>query len=141
MEDYLSATGEGQTFRYFTMWDVLEHIPAPMPLLEAIGDAMQDDSLLYISVPSGATIPMKQAYYRLTGQPLSLSPWEHVMYYTPQSLRATLSRAGLDVIEIGGVATYERPMGLQEAVRRMVTKGLSGTRFAFQIYAVARKPR
>jgi hypothetical protein len=82
---------------------------------------------------------MKQAYYGLTRTPLSLCPWEHVFYYTPKSLRAVLERAGLKVVEIGGVVTYERPMSPQEAIRRAVTKGLNNTRYALQIYAIARR--
>lgn len=139
MDDYLPKLPSDTSFRYFTMWDVLEHIPDPLPMIQSVAAAMDDDSLLFISVPSGGPLAMKLAYYRMTQTPLSLTPWEHVFYYTPKSLRAVIETAGLEVMGLGGVATYRRPMSLQEALRRVVTMGLSKTRYALQIYAVARR--
>lgn len=139
MDDYLTQLPAALDFRYFTMWDVLEHIPAPLPMLTSVREVMSADALLYISVPSGGTIPLKQVYYKLTGVELSLYPWEHVFYYTPKSLHAVLERAGLRVVSNGGVATYERPMSPREAIRRVVTKGLSRTKLATQLYAVVRR--
>lgn len=135
MDEYLAKV-KRRDFRYFTMWDVLEHIPAPVPMLSSVRQAMGADSLLYISVPSGGTINMKKAYYKAAGKELSLCPWEHVFYYTPKSLRDVLERSGLRVIKIGGVAIYKRPISASEIIRRVVTKGLANTRFATQLYAV-----
>jgi len=135
---YVTAIGHNEPFDYVTMWDVLEHIREPAPLLDAVAARLAPGGLMYVSVPSGKPTPIKLAIHRIAGTPLNLFPWEHVFYYTQRSLPGLLNANGLGVVEVGGVATYDRPLNAHEAIRRLGYRLLRSTPWAPQIYAVAR---
>jgi 2-polyprenyl-3-methyl-5-hydroxy-6-metoxy-1,4-benzoquinol methylase len=137
---YSSELG-GKRFDVATMWDVFEHIRDPNSFLRSISSVIEPGGYLVISVPCGAVNPVKVASKRLLGRKLGLIPWEHVFYYTKNSLRMVLSEAGFQVAEIGYVYPYRRRMGLSEFVRVTAHHALGRTRYAFQIYAIARKPK
>ena len=129
-----------QRFDLITLWDVFEHIRNPKEFLQEIrGVAKESNSLLYISVPSGALNLLKVRIAKARNKPIGLIPWEHVFYYTPESLRKILNESGFEIIEISGVAPYVRsPLNLHESIRRIVHNVLMKTEFALQIYVVAK---
>lgn len=137
-EKYSSDLG-GKRFEIATMWDVFEHIRDPGSFLWSISNVIKPGGYLIISVPCGAINPAKVASKRLLRRELRLIPWEHVFYYTKNSLRMVLSEAGFQVAEIGYVYPYRRRMGLSEMVRVIAHHALGRTRYAFQIYVIARK--
>lgn len=78
---------------------VLEHVPEPLPLLEQIVKVLRSDSLLYIEVPFEAhmrKVAAGSASWR------DKRHWhEHVNFFSEQSLRHLLARAGLAVEKLG----------------------------------------
>ena len=84
-----------------TLWHVLEHLPEPRPMLEAIRRRLRPGGLLVVAVPNTDNLPMRAAYRVARLRPLPL--WEpgarepHVSHFTPSTLRAMLARAGFEV--------------------------------------------
>ena len=83
-----------------TMVDVFEHIADPRDLLADVRRVLRDDGLLFIKVPNGRYNLFK---YRLIRQLLGLrrveifDAKEHVVHYTIDTLRATLSENGFRI--------------------------------------------
>ena len=135
---YVATLPKGTHFDYITMWDVLEHIREPVPLLAGIRRHLAPNGLLFVSVPGAGPIAMKLAIGRLVGRSPDLIPWEHVFYHRRRSLAALLATNGLTVIEAGGVVAYRRAIGMHEMVRRIAFVLLRNTPWAFQLYAVSK---
>jgi SAM-dependent methyltransferase len=83
-----------------TMVDVFEHIADPRDLLAAVRRVLKDDGLLFIKVPNGRYNLFK---YRLIRQIMGLKrveifdAKEHVVHYTIETLRTTLSENGFRI--------------------------------------------
>jgi 2-polyprenyl-3-methyl-5-hydroxy-6-metoxy-1,4-benzoquinol methylase len=93
LEDIALADG---SYDIVCAWHVLEHIPAPLGVLEQLHQALRPTGHLFIEVPNAAG-----------RQPQRLGPgwhgWRpgyHVAHYSPRSLRALLERASFDEIAI-----------------------------------------
>lgn len=138
VEDYVAALPDGTKFDFITMWDVLEHIRDPEQLLVGIRRHLAPGGLFFVSVPGGGPTPLKLKFTNLLGRPPGLIPWEHVFYYTPKSLRLLLTKNGFTPVDVGGVVPYVRPFGVHEAVRRVTFGLLRNTKWALQIYGIAR---
>jgi SAM-dependent methyltransferase len=138
IDDYFRQLGQRPALDAITMWDVFEHIREPLNFLAGVRQACAPETLMFVSVPSGAINPAKIAIGKMTGRQPGLIPWEHVFYYTKRSLPAMFDRAGFDVLDVGSVATYQRPPSPHEFVRRAAHRLLAPTRYAFQIYALVR---
>ncbi len=79
-----------------TMWQVLEHVGEPMPLLLRCRHMLRPGGVLVASVPN-----LEGLSARLTGERWwGLDVPRHLAHYTPATLRRTLERAGMHVIEI-----------------------------------------
>lgn len=140
-QEYLARLSPvGPPFSMITLWDVLEHIRTPETFLQALSPALAEDGLLFLSIPNGGALHWKRWLYRMVGKPLSLDPWEHVFYYSPQALRRWLPEWGFRVEKIGSVVCYPRPFSLFEMGRRAGFALLNPIpRLAPQIYCLARK--
>jgi 2-polyprenyl-3-methyl-5-hydroxy-6-metoxy-1,4-benzoquinol methylase len=137
VDEYLNDQHVDPGFDLITMWDVLEHVREPLPLLSGLCALSGPQTLLFISVPSGAALRWKKVLSTLRLSPLALSPWEHVFYYSSRSLTALLGRCGFASLEHGAVACYRRPFGLFEAARRVGFAVLPES-LSPQIYLLAR---
>lgn len=138
LEEYAALLGDQPSVGAITMWDVFEHIRNPVEFLQQLRSACHADTLVYVSVPSGAINPLKCRVARWRGRSAGLIPWEHVFYYTKQSLPTVFDRGGFEVLEIGSVAAYRRAWSAHEMVRRIAHGLLAPTPYSFQIYALAR---
>ena len=138
LEEYALKLGGQPLVDAITMWDVFEHIRNPLEFLQQIQSACHPQTLVYVSVPSGAINPLKARLARLLGRGAGLIPWEHVFYYTKKSLPAIFERAGFEVVETGAVRAYRRAWSPHELLRRIAHSLLSPTRYSFQIYVLAR---
>jgi SAM-dependent methyltransferase len=77
--------------------NVLEHLPEPVAVIEALGRLAEPGGIAYVSVPpyEGAFLGRQLDAHR-RGAPLdmTLNPWEHLNYFTLVHLDALMSRGG-----------------------------------------------
>ncbi|QJB56583.1 class I SAM-dependent methyltransferase [Pseudodesulfovibrio sp. zrk46] len=83
-----------EPFSAVAMYDVLEHLINPMELLNNVVSMMQKGGALYIYVPN-----YNSASRQLLGNDNShfIWPTHHLTYFTPDTLKGFLERAGLEV--------------------------------------------
>lgn len=144
LDSYVSSLGGEPKFDLITMWDVFEHIRTPADFLAAARRHLKPGGLIFVSVPSGAPNPMKVRLARLRRRQPGLDPWEHVFYYTRPSLRRMFEQNGFEVADLGAVTGYVRPFlpfSLFNTVRSIAIPVLNQTRWALQLYAIARPRR
>lgn len=128
-------------FDFITLWDVFEHIRNPVPFLQQLAEALEPGGCLFISVPNGRAIPWKIRIHRALNRPVDLAPWEHVFYYSIQSLQRCIKAASLEPYHCGAVACYPRPLSLFELCRRVGFFALRAVpNLSPQIFAWARRP-
>lgn len=84
-------------FDCVTLWDVLEHDPAPLMLLRRLRDVMAPDALLCVSMPNHAGL---EARLRGKSWRFFRSEYGHMMHYTPNTLALILGRASFDVAQM-----------------------------------------
>jgi ubiquinone/menaquinone biosynthesis C-methylase UbiE len=82
-----------ESFQVITLWDVLEHVHAPVEMLERAHGWLTQEGWLFLSVPN---VESKMA--RLMGKRWVLLLREHLWYFSPRTIGAVLSRAGFEVI-------------------------------------------
>jgi 2-polyprenyl-3-methyl-5-hydroxy-6-metoxy-1,4-benzoquinol methylase len=89
---------EPRSFDVITLWDVIEHIPDPDPLLSYLCTLLTDDGLLCMHTPNAVIqIPKAKLKRRLRGMQPNLHYLEardHVNIYTVSTLRRVLVRNG-----------------------------------------------
>lgn len=80
-------------FDVITLWDVLEHLPAPRAALARIREWLADDGWLIVSVPNADSIDARvfSRYW------IGLDPPRHMSVFTLTSLRRLLEDAGFEV--------------------------------------------
>ena len=81
-----------RSFDLITLWDVLEHIPEPKPLLELVGDLLRPDGVFLVSYPDFRSI-----MGRILGErwPFWLSV--HLLYYDRTTIARQLEICGFRV--------------------------------------------
>jgi hypothetical protein len=80
------------------MHSFLEHESEPLELLEATRDALQMGGVVIIKVPNYEC--WNRRYWRTKDWPGFRFP-DHVNYFTPESLRSLVEKAGLCVLRFG----------------------------------------
>jgi SAM-dependent methyltransferase len=96
-------------FAVATLFQVIEHIPEPLPLLEALHRVLRPDGTVYLECPNNDAFfvrvktwvrkPFKrEGFYR------SLNPPQHVYGYNRRSMSQLLRRVGFEPIEVGDYA-------------------------------------
>jgi len=91
-----------KNFDFITLWDVLEHLPAPRPILADLRRWLKDDGTLFIATPNINIQLPKARLKRLLGAGLSghyLEARDHLHDYSPRSLRRLLEESGFRRIE------------------------------------------
>ena len=79
-----------------TLWQVLEHIGEPRPLLRRCHEMLKPGGVLVAAVPN-----IEGLSSRLTGERWwGLDVPRHLVHYAPNTLQASLERAGFCVIQI-----------------------------------------
>jgi hypothetical protein len=110
LEDY-AAVVNGPT-NVVTMFQVLEHIADPAPLLAKVRDLLPRDGMFVISTPNSVSQAVK-----LPVVPQFDAPPNHVSIYSPQALQATLERADFNVIELRneppGIGSMKRALAFR----------------------------
>lgn len=87
-----------RSFDVITLWDVIEHIPDPDPLLAYLCSLLTDDGLLCMHTPNAVIqVPKAKLKRRLRGMKSGLHYLEardHINIYTVSTLRRVLVRNG-----------------------------------------------
>ncbi len=112
-----AAEFHGEMFDLITMWDVLEHLPAPIDGLRRVRELL---------APGGRTVietqDISSTMARLCG-----ARWqhfkhdEHLLHFTPETLRAACREAGLNLVHVqrGAAGKYVRGSFLVERSARI----------------------
>ena len=129
-------------FDVITLFDVLEHLVDPLPVLQRLRRALVPGGLLAVTVPDFGGV-----WARCSGPRWPfVTPWEHVLYFTRRSLLRTLVGAGFREVGFRRGAT---PLSLGTladklpALRPLVPAGLRHRGFglpAGTLFALARAP-
>ncbi len=147
--EFTDLVSEGRRFDAITGWDVIEHSRAPVELLRAAGRALEPGGVLGLSTPNQRSILdlVAGALYRGSGGRLT-APLEkfyieqHFLYYTPQTLGASLARAGFELVSLRRELTDLRRLTLA-APMRLVLHALFGLARLLgrenRLFAVARR--
>ncbi|PEN11212.1 hypothetical protein CRI94_16655 [Longibacter salinarum] len=92
-DEYRSAYAEIEA-RLITCRHVLEHISEPLLFMRTIRQASRwhSDTVVYLEVPNADFMLRKGAIWDLI--------YEHVSYYTPQSIRELARQTGFDVLRM-----------------------------------------
>jgi len=122
--EFTDLVSDGRRFDAITGWDIIEHSRAPVELLCAAERALESGGVLGLSTPNQRSILdlVAGALYRGSGGRLT-APLEkfyieqHFLYYTPQTLRASLARAGFELVSLRRELTDLRRLTLAAPMR------------------------
>ncbi|MEK7750842.1 MAG: class I SAM-dependent methyltransferase [Acidobacteriota bacterium] len=91
-----------------TLWQVLEHIGEPRPLLRRCHEMLRSGGLLVASVPNIDGLSSRLAGERWWG----LDVPRHLLHYAPRTLRGGLEQAGFRVMHVNHFSFQYDPYGL-----------------------------
>ena len=91
------------SFDLITMWDVIEHVPDPHAHMDKIARMLKPGGVFALATPDVDSLPAKLTGKRWVGYKLQE---EHVYYFSADTLRAMLNRAGLEVVDAYHVGKY-----------------------------------
>ncbi len=122
--EFESFVGTGEQFDLVTGWDVIEHSRDPVSLLRDVRQCLTPDGVLGLSTPNQRSILDLVAgfMYRATGGRLT-APLEkfyidqHFLYFSPDTLRSALARAGLEITRMDLELTDLRRLSVSPLVR------------------------
>ena len=91
----LQEMPESEKFDVITLFDVLEHVPDPKSVLQAVHAHLRPGGIALIFCPNLDSVGMK-----ILGPRSSLvMPAEHLFYFTPKSLQSLIEQTPLKVVE------------------------------------------
>lgn len=92
-----------QYFDIITLWDVIEHIPNPGPLLSYLNKILKDDGVLFIHTPNiKVQLPKARIKKLVKGEKKGghyLEAKDHINIYSPKAIRSLLSGFGFNKIK------------------------------------------
>jgi 2-polyprenyl-3-methyl-5-hydroxy-6-metoxy-1,4-benzoquinol methylase len=114
-----SAVYPASHFDVIVINHVLEHVPAPLELLEEVHRILKGDGLLVIGVPNIGSIMSRILRERWP----SLRPEEHRWHFTPTTLRRLMARAGFQEVWFEARDNYSvQGWSLKETIRRIINR-------------------
>ncbi len=122
--EFAAAFASGRQFEAVTMWDVIEHSRDPVDLLRGARSCLAPGGLLGLATPNQRSMldVVAGAMYRASGGRVT-APLEkfyidqHFLYFTPETLRDALSRAGLRLVHLERELTDLQRLTLAAPVR------------------------
>lgn len=80
--------------------DVLEHLPDPVDVLKQIRPLLHAHSVVWVSVPNFSSWRLRSEIERINAGSEVISkeinPWEHLSYFSPETLNALMATIGLE---------------------------------------------
>lgn len=137
--EYVGSLGYVPKWDLITLWDVIEHLRDPRALLADVRQFCEPGTLLFLCTPNGQCEFIKLHLRRFFSVPHSFIPWEHVLYYSPDGLRAMLEQCGFEVLCLTGAKCYQRRAGGFELIRRAAFSVTRTTPLVPQLFVLARK--
>ena len=114
------------SFDIITLWDVIEHIPEPDPLLSYLCTLLKDDGMLCLHTPNASIqVPKAKLKRRLRGMRRGLHYLEatdHINIYKPATLRRVLSRNGFRTVRFIHLSPIEGVAGDRSVASRLVKR-------------------
>lgn len=104
-------------FDLIVLFQVLEHIGEPVALLVECGKRLASGGTLIINVPNFGSWQARFARSKW----LHLDVPRHLVHYTPQTLAATLDRAGLKLTGVSFASLEHDPYGWIESTTNLIT--------------------
>lgn len=133
------------------MEHILEHVDSPVTLLTKVKKWLMPGGKILIGVPNGNSIHRLVAVKMgLLEHSCELNPRDHALghrrVYTPDTLRADLQKAGLHLVEMGGV--FYKPLSnsqiqdhwTEEMIQGFYEMGKDFPDNAAELYAVCSSP-
>jgi 2-polyprenyl-3-methyl-5-hydroxy-6-metoxy-1,4-benzoquinol methylase len=93
-------------YKAITLWDVLEHVAAPVPFLQELNELLAGDGRIVVRVPDARALAIAGSLYLTLCHPTN--PEEHPHHYTPDSLRMTVGAADLRMVTTIAAGPEER---------------------------------
>jgi len=89
-------------FDIITLWDVLEHVPAPDEELKLVHNHLKKDGILVLRVPASGYVALKKFFIKLLSLKLkkNLDPPTHIFFFSEKSLRNLLRENNFEIIRI-----------------------------------------
>jgi SAM-dependent methyltransferase len=113
-------------FDLIIMFQVLEHIGEPVALLRECARRLAPGGHLVTNVPNFSSWQSRFAGSKW----LHLDVPRHLVHFTPQTLEATLGRAGLKLADISFTSLEHDPYGwVESAINRLTGRANTLTRF------------
>ena len=109
-------------FDVATLWDVLEHVEAPIAFLTDLGRRVKPGGRVVVGVPDFAALRWRWPLLRLDGRRFSdvVRPDEHVVQFTAAGLVLALERSGLaDVHVLDAPLSRSAPPVVATLLRRV----------------------
>jgi len=149
--DFRDFAADGKLFDVITMWDIIEHAREPVELLSAAREVLAPDGVIGISTPNQRSILdlIAGALYPASGGRIT-APLEkfyveqHFLYYTPETLTDSCTRAGLEIVHLERQSTDLRRLSLSPPTRLMLRGLLALGRLSGlenRLFAIARVKR
>jgi 2-polyprenyl-3-methyl-5-hydroxy-6-metoxy-1,4-benzoquinol methylase len=98
------AMFEEKSFDVITIWYVIEHLQNPKQVLRHLSNFLKDDGMLVISTPNVDS-------YRARIQGKKWRCWippEHLVYFSPETMRNLLKKCALEIIDQETALPYEK---------------------------------
>jgi len=113
-------------FDLIIMFQVLEHISDPVVLLRECARRLAPDGRVIVNVPNFSSWQSRFAGSKW----LHLDAPRHLVHFTPQTLAATLERAGLKLTDLRFASLEHDPYGwVESAINRVTGRANTLTRF------------
>lgn len=102
-----------EPFDAITMSHVIEHVPDPLAALARIRTWLAPGGTLHIRVPNVDAAPLRRSRMVFVGE---LKPYEHLFYYSPDTMARLLAKAGF-ACEVSTGGRYPLGVALNAMVR------------------------
>ncbi|NTW22351.1 class I SAM-dependent methyltransferase [Candidatus Falkowbacteria bacterium] len=116
---------ENGSFEIVTLFDVIEHLPNPKPMLDSIKSLLAEDGIIFVHTPNAGMQLLKARLKRLIHRGVRpkghyLEASDHVNIYTPGSLSRLLLGAGFAKVEFVHLPPIQSVAGSRTPAMKLI---------------------